>query len=100
MTSPSNQFFVRKTTNLEHYQGLRKGSAIATRTSQSEVLLTNPDIFHYLHRGAYLLPEDSPDKLWGRIDKDFDLFIFDEFHVFAAPQIASVINSNCSTQRE
>lgn len=25
--------------------------------------------------------------------KDFDLFIFDEFHVFSAPQIASVINT-------
>lgn len=85
-------------------EGLRKGSAIATRTSQSEVLLTNPDIFHYLHRGAYLLPEDSPDKLWGRIDKDFDLFIFDEFHVFAAPQIASVINTmlliHCTNRRK
>ncbi|HEY9663775.1 MAG TPA: type I-D CRISPR-associated helicase Cas3', partial [Allocoleopsis sp.] len=72
---------------LENYaenEGLRKGAAIATRTNQSEVLLTNPDIFHYLHRGAYLLPDDSPDKLWGRIDKDFDLFIFDEFHVFNA----------------
>jgi CRISPR-associated endonuclease/helicase Cas3 len=74
-------------------EGLKKSAAIATRTSQSEVLLTNPDIFHYLHRGAYLIPDDSPDKLWGRIDKDFDLFIFDEFHVFAAPQIASVINT-------
>jgi CRISPR-associated endonuclease/helicase Cas3 len=74
-------------------EGLKKSAAIATRTSQSEVLLTNPDIFHYLHRGAYLIPGDSPDRLWGRIDKDFDLFIFDEFHVFAAPQIASVINT-------
>ncbi|WP_088888940.1 type I-D CRISPR-associated helicase Cas3' [Leptolyngbya ohadii] len=74
-------------------EGLRKGAAIATRTNQSEVLLTNPDIFHYLHQGAYLMPEDSPDKLWGRIDKDFDLFIFDEFHVFNAPQVASVLNT-------
>ncbi|PSB19571.1 type I-D CRISPR-associated helicase Cas3' [filamentous cyanobacterium CCP1] len=85
-------------------EGLRKSSAIATRTSQSEVLLTNPDIFHYLHRGAYLTPDDSPDKLWGRIDKDFDLFIFDEFHVFAAPQIASVINTmlliHCTNRRK
>ncbi len=85
-------------------EGLRKGAAIATRTSQSEVLLTNPDIFHYLHRGAYLIPEDSPDKLWGRIDKDFDLFIFDEFHVFSAPQIASVINTvlliSCTNRRK
>lgn len=74
-------------------EGLRKGAAISTRTNQSEVLLTNPDIFHYLHRGAYLLPNDSPDKLWGRIDKDFDLFIFDEFHVFNAPQVASTLNT-------
>ena len=73
--------------------GLRKAAAIASRTGQSEILLTNPDILHHLHRGAYLSSEDSPDKLWGRIDKDFDLFIFDEFHVFAAPQIASVINT-------
>jgi CRISPR-associated endonuclease/helicase Cas3 len=72
---------------------LRKSAAIATRTSQSEILLTNPDIFHYLHRGAYLSRDDSPDKLWGRIDKDFDLFIFDEFHIFSAPQITSVLNT-------
>ncbi len=74
-------------------EGLRKGSAIASRSGQSEVLITNPDIFHYLHRGAYLMGKDTPDKLWNRIDKDFDLFIFDEFHVFAAPQVASVLNT-------
>ncbi|WP_448603898.1 type I-D CRISPR-associated helicase Cas3' [Thermoleptolyngbya sp.] len=74
-------------------EGLWKGSAIDCRSAQSEVLITNPDIFHYLHRGAYLAPTDNPDKLWNRIDKDFDLFIFDEFHVFAAPQVASVLNT-------
>jgi len=75
-------------------EGLRKGSAIATRAGQSEVLITNPDIFHYLHRGAYLVSKyDNPDKLWNLIDKDFDLFIFDEFHIFSAPQVASVLNT-------
>lgn len=74
-------------------EGLRKGSAINNRADNSEVLITNPDIFHYLHRGAYLTRNDTPDKLWNRIDKDFDLFIFDEFHVFAAPQVASVLNT-------
>jgi CRISPR-associated endonuclease/helicase Cas3 len=81
---------------LENYaenESLRKSAAIATQTEQTEVLLTNPDLFHYLHRGAYLIPGDSPDKLWRRIDEMFDLFIFDEFHVFAAPQISSVINT-------
>ncbi len=93
--------------DLENYaenEGLKKAAAISTLTSQREVLLTNPDIFHYLHRGAYIIRGDSPDKLWGRIDKDFDLFIFDEFHVFAAPQIASVINTmlliRCTNRRK
>lgn len=74
-------------------EGLRKGSAIASRAGQSEVLITNPDIFHYLHRGAYLTNRDTPDTLWNRIDKDFDVFIFDEFHVFSAPQVSSVLNT-------
>lgn len=74
-------------------ENLKKADAIATRTGQSEILITNPDIFHYIYRGAYVLKDDSPDKLWNRIDRNFDLFIFDEFHVFGAPQIASVMNT-------
>jgi CRISPR-associated endonuclease/helicase Cas3 len=74
-------------------EGLRKGDAFETKASNSEILLANPDIFHYLHRGAYLISKDNPDKLWGRIDKRFKLIIFDEFHVFQAPQIASTINT-------
>ncbi|MDJ1173359.1 type I-D CRISPR-associated helicase Cas3' [Roseofilum capinflatum] len=85
-------------------EGLKKAGAIATRIGQSDIILTNPDIFHYLHRGAYLTPKDSPDQLWQRLDKNFDLFIFDEFHVFAAPQIASVINTllliRCTNRRK
>ncbi|MFW6316520.1 MAG: type I-D CRISPR-associated helicase Cas3', partial [Cyanobacteriota bacterium] len=74
-------------------ENLKKGSAIASRSKNSEILITNPDLFHYLHRQAYLTPYDNPDKIWNRIDKNFDLFIFDEFHIFSAPQVASVINT-------
>lgn len=74
-------------------EGLKKAAAIDSRIVNCDILLSNPDIFHYLHSGAYLTKNDSPDKLWGRIDKEFKLFIFDEFHIFQAPQIASVINT-------
>ncbi|MCP6760883.1 MAG: type I-D CRISPR-associated helicase Cas3' [Fischerella sp. CENA71] len=74
-------------------EGIKKWEAIATRIQESEIIQTNPDIFHYLHQHAYLTPKDSPNKLWSPLDTKFDLFIFDEFHVFAAPQIASVINT-------
>lgn len=79
---------------LAEQEGLRKGDAIASRIGNSEILLTNPDLLHYLHQGAYLVPQrENPDKLWGRIDQDFNTFIFDEFHVFQPPQIASVLNT-------
>ncbi len=94
---PQHQPRVNRLSSLEleiysETEGLKKADAIATRTGQSEILLTNPDILHYIYRGAYVLHNDSPDKLWNRIDRNFDLFIFDEFHIFGEPQIASVIN--------
>ncbi len=95
---PSNEPRINRLSGAElelyaEQEGLSKAAAIATRTRQSEILLTNPDIFHYLHRGAYLTNKDSPDKLWNRLDKLFDLFILDEFHVFTAPQVASLLNT-------
>ncbi len=72
---------------------ISKSAALLSRAGQREVLLANPDIFHYLHRGAYLTKNDNPDKLWGRVDSDFNLFVFDEFHVFNAPQISGVLNT-------
>jgi CRISPR-associated endonuclease/helicase Cas3 len=74
-------------------EGISKAAAIATKSSQSEILLTNPDIFHYLHRKAYITQDDAPDKLYSRIDKDFDVFIVDEFHVYSVAQVVSLINT-------
>ncbi len=66
----------------------------------SEILLTNPDIFHYIHSFCYLRrnPQqsgkgDNADKLFRKIDEAYRLFLFDEFHVFSSPQVASVLNS-------
>ncbi|NJK63297.1 MAG: type I-D CRISPR-associated helicase Cas3' [Synechococcaceae cyanobacterium SM2_3_1] len=73
--------------------GVGKAVALETATTQADILLTNPDLFHYLHRGAYLTPWATPNSLWARVDQLFNLFVFDEFHVFSAPQIASTLNT-------
>lgn len=77
-----------------------KQQGILDRSDNSEILLTNPDIFHYIHDFRYLRrnpknpkKDDNPDKLFRRIDEDYKIFIFDEFHIFSSPQIASVLNS-------
>jgi CRISPR-associated endonuclease/helicase Cas3 len=77
-----------------------KQQGIIDRTDNSEILLTNPDIFHYIHSFRYLRRSpknpnkgDNADKLFRKVDEAYRLFIFDEFHVFSSPQIASVLNS-------
>jgi CRISPR-associated endonuclease/helicase Cas3 len=77
-----------------------KQQGIIDRVDNSEILLTNPDIFHYIHSFRYLRRNpknknkgDNADKLFRKIDEAYKLFIFDEFHVFSSPQIASVMNS-------
>jgi CRISPR-associated endonuclease/helicase Cas3 len=36
---------------------------------------------------------DNPDKLFRKIDESYKIFLFDEFHIFSSPQIASVLNA-------
>lgn len=75
-----------------------KQAGLLNQANNSEILLTNPDIFHYIHDFRYLRRGkrgrgDNPDKLFKRIDENYKLFFFDEFHVFSSPQVSSIINA-------
>jgi CRISPR-associated endonuclease/helicase Cas3 len=67
--------------------------------SDAEVLLTNPDLFYYLHQGNYLkdfLKQGSDHHhlgLWQQIDQQFQAIIFDEFHLYQPSQISGVLNT-------
>ena len=75
-----------------------KQAALINRAINSEILLTNPDIFHYIHDFRYLRRNkqgkgDNANKLFANIDNNYNLFILDEFHIFSSPQITNVINA-------
>jgi len=75
-----------------------KQAGLLDRSDNSEILLTNPDIFHYIHTFCYLKRNpkgkgENPDKVFKRIDDNYKLFVFDEFHIFSSPQITSILNS-------
>ncbi|MGB3493811.1 MAG: type I-D CRISPR-associated helicase Cas3' [Elainellaceae cyanobacterium] len=85
---------------VETHQLPSKQQGILDRSDNSEILLTNPDIFHYIHDFRYLRRNpknpskgDNPDKLFRKIDESYKIFLFDEFHIFSSPQIASVFNA-------
>jgi CRISPR-associated endonuclease/helicase Cas3 len=78
-----------------------KQSGLVNFSNQAEILLTNPDIFYYIHDFRYLkrfkkgdkLKGDNANKLFSKIDDNYNLFIFDEFHVFSSAQVASIFNA-------
>jgi CRISPR-associated endonuclease/helicase Cas3 len=85
---------------VETYQLPSKQQGIIDRVNNSEILITNPDIFHYIHDFRYLRRNpkkssqgDNADKLFRKVDDSYNLFIFDEFHIFSSPQVASVLNA-------
>jgi CRISPR-associated endonuclease/helicase Cas3 len=77
-----------------------KQQGIISLADNSEILLTNPDIFHYIHQFRYLRRSpnnsrrgDNADKVFRKVDNLYKLFVFDEFHIFSSPQVASVFNA-------
>lgn len=72
----------------------RKAEALEQELANRDVILTNPDIFHYIAQFYYTRAADAPDRLFGRrFVQGYDQFLFDEFHIFDTPQIISVVNA-------
>jgi CRISPR-associated endonuclease/helicase Cas3 len=71
-----------------------KGLGIDLVTDNNEIILTNPDIFHYLAQFFYTKYGETPDmRFMRRIVNNFEFFVFDEFHIFQAPQVVAVVNA-------
>lgn len=69
-----------------------KSETLQNIASDNDIVLTNPDIFTLINRFYY-------DRRWGNVAKtaqkwfaQYRYIIFDEFHIFNAPQIANVLD--------
>jgi CRISPR-associated endonuclease/helicase Cas3 len=86
----------RRLDELEDAAELERRDALLNLWHNYELVLTNPDIFHYVMQQYYIRTGkngDAPDRVIGPLLQSFDEFTFDEFHVFQAPQIVSVVNA-------
>jgi CRISPR-associated endonuclease/helicase Cas3 len=59
---------------------------------QNNLLLTNPDLFHLAMSFQLGWQKWERKELPFEFPANFDYFIFDEFHIFATPQIVDVVN--------
>ena len=74
----------------------QRGEALLSVLRNHNVVLTTPDIFHYIMQMFYTRQGksgDAPDKIIGPLLNRFQQFTFDEFHIFETPQIVSVVNA-------
>ena len=60
---------------------------------QKPVLLTNPDIFHYITHYEYQNPAFGSDLLPMQLAEIPDLWVFDEFPIFSSHQETAALNS-------
>ena len=60
---------------------------------QKPILLTNPDIFHYMTHYQYRDPAYGSDFLPLVLAEWPDLWVFDEFHIFGSHQETAALNS-------
>ena len=81
---------------LAEEENLERRDALTHLCDNHDLVLTNPDIFHYVMQQYYIRAGkkgDAPDRVINAIIHDFNQFTFDEFHIFQAPQIVSVVNA-------
>lgn len=71
----------------------RRGDALMRILRNRDFVLSNPDIFHYVMHQFYTYPQDAPDRYSAPLSQKFSQLTFDEFHIFDAPQIVSVLNA-------
>ena len=72
----------------------RRAEVLRSFLRNHELVLTNPDIFHYIMQQYYVRTGqsgDNPDHIIGPFIDVFQQWTFDEFHIFQTPQVVAVI---------
>ncbi|MDI7275107.1 MAG: type I-D CRISPR-associated helicase Cas3' [Anaerolineae bacterium] len=77
----------------EEHDFARRGDALNERFHNHEVILTNPDIFNLVMNYQYHSLIFTDYELPYSLCTHYDYLIFDEFHVFAMPQVVAALTA-------
>lgn len=90
--TPGRMFSERLYELREELELSRQADAIKSLT-QHEILLTNPDIFNLIANFKYMSERENPDRLLQTVVDCYDVFLFDEFHLYDVSQVVSVLTA-------
>lgn len=77
----------------DKYEFKRRADALKERFENHNVILTNPDIFNLVMNYRYNSLIFSDQEMPYSLCTNFDAFVFDEFHIFAMPQIVAAVTA-------
>ncbi|NDJ59841.1 MAG: type I-D CRISPR-associated helicase Cas3' [Chloroflexi bacterium] len=72
-------------------QNAQRTEALDLLLGYADLVLTNPDIFHLMLQFRYQQAGAAADFILGAVARKFNLFTFDEFHIFNTPQVLSAL---------
>lgn len=78
---------------VDEAQYLQRADVVQQLLANHRFLLSNPDILHAIMQFAYQRFGRSRDAVIGDLTLQFQQAVFDEFHVFAEPQIIAVLTA-------
>lgn len=78
---------------VDEAQHLQRADVVQQLLANHRCLLSNPDILHAIMQFAYQRFGRSRDAVIGDLTLQFQQAVFDEFHVFAEPQIIAVLTA-------
>jgi CRISPR-associated endonuclease/helicase Cas3 len=73
-------------------EGFDKTETLRNVASDNELVLTNPDIFTLIHRLYYDRRGGNAARIAQTWLAQYRYIVFDEFHIFNAPQVANVLD--------
>ena len=71
----------------------RQAQVISFLARKHEILLTNPDIFNLIANFEYMREYENPDILLQTVIGAYNIFLFDEFHLYDVSQVVSVLTT-------
>ncbi|MFM6190983.1 type I-D CRISPR-associated helicase Cas3' [Planktothrix sp.] len=93
LTIESHQLNSQTLAELIRNEGLNKIETLRTIAKDKNLVLTNPDIFTLIHRFFYNQYRGNVAQLSQIWFNYFRYVVFDEFHIFSAPQVTNVLDS-------
>ncbi|MFM8006044.1 MAG: type I-D CRISPR-associated helicase Cas3', partial [Dolichospermum sp.] len=73
-------------------EGFNKLETLRNVADDNNIVVTNPDIFTLIHRLHYDSRGGNKARLAETWFNQYRYIVFDEFHIFHAPQIANVLD--------